>query len=309
MWIISLPLAVAVSKSSDFILNLNRYRNAHFRVLDKAKKEFELVVGPLLTGVPKLSIITLEYVHYHGKGIVPDTNNVLSVEDKFFQDTLVNKGILPDDSPEYIKQTLFRYGGIDKGNPRVDVIIRSAERINNMKFSSTIACSFEDVQEALKTHISTKFPQFGSLDGATFIKGDDGSIEVRFDAEMLPGVKTPTTVTSGKPAKGPTKPDGQTAMAQLRALPNPSPTVVSLSGKAQETSKVSEGTPSPVLVEGASEDTESLFSGGALPPPNSGELAKPTSTVVSGKATSATPEAPPPDEPGIFAAFENLNKQ
>jgi hypothetical protein len=310
MWTISLPLAVAVSKSSDFILNLNRYRNEHFRVLDKAKKEFESVVGPLLSGVPRLRIVTLEYVYYHGKGIVPDTNNVLAVQDKFFQDTLVNNGILPDDSPEYIKQTLFRYGGIDKANPRVDVVIRDVERMNKMKLSSRIVCTPEDVQEAVKALVMAKFPQFGSLEGATFIKGDDGSMEVQFDAEMVSGVKTPLTGSVTKPAgKAPVKPDGATAMAQLRALPNPSPTLVSLPVKAPDATKGPEGSPSPVMVGEASEDQGSLFSGGALPPPNSGVEAKPASTVTSGKASSATPEAPPPGEPGIFDAFEALNNQ
>lgn len=268
------------------------------------------MVGPRLKGVPQLRFITLEYVHYHGKGIVPDTNNVLSVQDKFFLDTLVNNGVLDDDGPKYIKHTMFKYGGIDKNNPRVDVIIRNAERIHDMQFSSTIKCSAEEVQAAVKAAISGRFPQFGSLDGATFIRGDDGSMEVRFDTELVPGSSTPAVTTSTKtPTKAPAKPDGQTAMTALRALPNPSPTVVSLPGKAQDASKAPEGAGSPGSAASVSEEAPSLFSGGALPPPNSGEPAKTVSTTTSGKASSVTPEPPSAAEPGIFDAFEALNTQ
>jgi hypothetical protein len=128
MWLITLPLRVAVSSKTDFILNLNRYRNANHFELHKAKEEFETVVGRLLSGIPHQDKVTLEYVYIHGKGIVPDTNNVLAVVDKFFQDTLVKVGVLDDDGPEIVIATLFRPGIQDPARlGRVEVTIRAVQ--------------------------------------------------------------------------------------------------------------------------------------------------------------------------------------
>ena len=42
------PLEVWVSSNKKFILNLNNYRNTHFRVLTKAKKEYSALLAPQL---------------------------------------------------------------------------------------------------------------------------------------------------------------------------------------------------------------------------------------------------------------------
>ena len=42
---------------------------------------------------------------------------------KFFQDAIVECGLLPDDNVNYIVANSEVYGGIDKDNPRVEAFI------------------------------------------------------------------------------------------------------------------------------------------------------------------------------------------
>lgn len=127
MWTIKLPLSVLVSKNKWFVLNLNHYRNAYFRQLDKAKKEFKERVTPLVRHLPKLDQdgvkIQITYVFYAPKGVVPDLANVCCIVDKFFSDVLVEAGKLEDDNPKVLPHIRFSFGGVDRGNPRVEAII------------------------------------------------------------------------------------------------------------------------------------------------------------------------------------------
>lgn len=273
MWTISLPLAVRVSKKKEFILNLNRYRNAHFQVLSKAKVEFERVVGPRLAGVPRLDRCSLDYVYYHGKGQEPDTNNVLSVVDKFFCDTLVNCRLLEDDSHEYLVDTRFRYGGVDRENPRVDVTIRSTEvtraplpeRKHAMKLTTTVTLSTADVQQALKDFLIKNYPQVSSTDNLVFHLAGDGSYEVRLDRDLSGGAQ-------------------QGAQQSLtRELPSPAPQAVAPAGPPP--------VPSPVLVPGQS--------------PSSASQAAPSGDEL-GHASAETPQAPAPGT-SLFANLPRVS--
>jgi hypothetical protein len=50
---INLPLQVWYSKDKKFILNLNNYRNAYFRVLSIAKKNYTQELLPDLADLPQ----------------------------------------------------------------------------------------------------------------------------------------------------------------------------------------------------------------------------------------------------------------
>lgn len=202
MWTIQLPLSVPVSKKKDFILNLNRYRNAHFQVLNKAKVAFAKIVGRRLHGVPRLTRCTLEYVYYPGTVQASDTNNVCTVTDKFFADTLVSEKKLEDDSPEFLVGTLFRFGSLDRKNPRVDVIIRSAnatplahpepvtESRKAMKITTLITLTASDVETALRKYLTEEGVVAA---GATveLQQAQDGSYEVRLEQSLNEPKETP----------------------------------------------------------------------------------------------------------------------
>ena len=125
MWTIELPLAVQVSSKTWFMLNLNVYRNAHHRTLDKAKKEFTERVMPLVKHLPKLDRVLIAYTLYTPTQRSVDVANVCSIVDKFFSDTLVKAGKLEDDNRKILPIIAFADGGIDNINPRVEANIHS----------------------------------------------------------------------------------------------------------------------------------------------------------------------------------------
>lgn len=209
MWTIVLPTAVAVSKNKSFTINLNAYRNTHYQVLNKAKKEFDRVVKPRLKFVPKLEQCSLEYTYYHGDGKEPDTNNVYAIADKFFCDTLVNAGVLPDDGPKYVRVTTFLPGDRDRDDPRIEVTIRSLNHRRNqdMKETTNIIIEPQDVQQALKDYLVKHRPHLKGVDALMFKTNDDGSYEVRVESSST----APSSDGSARGAKE-TKSKGQVSL-------------------------------------------------------------------------------------------------
>ena len=122
-WIVNSPLSIPISKNKKFALNLNTYRNAHYAILNKAKRLYEDCMSPKLTSIPKLKSCSLIYILYVPTKRKLDVSNVCSVVDKFFSDTLVLNGKLEDDNYHYLKSITYRFGGIDRANPRVEIHI------------------------------------------------------------------------------------------------------------------------------------------------------------------------------------------
>lgn len=54
--------------------------------------------------------------------------NVGAVIDKFFEDCLVSNGIIPDDNSYHVIDTHFRYAGVSKNNPHVDITVTADRR-------------------------------------------------------------------------------------------------------------------------------------------------------------------------------------
>lgn len=125
MWTIDLPLRIPVSKSSEFAVNLNQYRNAHYQILDKAKKNFTALAVEQIKKleIPKLGKCALEYRLYPRTLQLCDVNNICSIADKFFSDSLVEAGVLEDDNYKFISDSRFLFGHVDRQNPRVSVTI------------------------------------------------------------------------------------------------------------------------------------------------------------------------------------------
>lgn len=116
---VPLKLHLPSKKSPYFYLNLNVYRNAHFFMLDKAKKTFEEQVWNQVKHLPKFKWIGLEYTLFPGSKRRVDISNTCCIVDKFFCDTLVNAGIIEDDNSGIVKKINYRFGKVDKENPHV----------------------------------------------------------------------------------------------------------------------------------------------------------------------------------------------
>lgn len=125
---IILPYYIPIGKADKkFYINLNQYRNAHYHTLNSAKIAFKEDIQKQIQQLPRLNTIKLRYNVFAPTKQLIDTNNVASIADKFFCDALVEAGKLEDDNYQYLIFTSFEFGGIDKGNPRVEVEIEETK--------------------------------------------------------------------------------------------------------------------------------------------------------------------------------------
>jgi len=132
---INLPLEVWYSKNKKFILNLNNYRNAYFRILSMAKKSYTDSLMPELTDLPHFTEpVSLTYTYFAKTKRRIDISNPCSIIDKFACDALVKSGILKDDSYEHVNQVIYKFGGFDKENPRCELTVSLASLDNNPGF-------------------------------------------------------------------------------------------------------------------------------------------------------------------------------
>jgi hypothetical protein len=126
---IELPLVVVIPRKRTidkrFPLNLNGYRNAHFHLLDDVKKVYvdhvrESVGTMPVNATPPLSCT---YTIYPRTAQSFDLGNSLCIVQKFAEDALVELGLIPEDNFKVINEVVYRYGCVDKTNPRVELEI------------------------------------------------------------------------------------------------------------------------------------------------------------------------------------------
>lgn len=115
------PLKVLASKVRYFILNLNQYRNTHYRVLNNCKINYKEQMKKQISRSPQFNKVLCVYKVYSGSKRSFDLGNVCSVHEKFFEDAFVELGKLKDDNIDFIPLVIYVGCGIDKDNPRVEV--------------------------------------------------------------------------------------------------------------------------------------------------------------------------------------------
>jgi len=153
MWTINLPVSVPVSKRKRFPLNINHYRNAHHQVLAKAKRAFSEEVYPKLKHLPQLDAVKLTYTLFVGTGHRTDVSNVCAIVDKFFSDVLVTSGRIEDDNYNVVVSVDYRYGGIDKVDPRVEVTVEPVGTIHELTTSKEEEMQITIIQSEIETAI------------------------------------------------------------------------------------------------------------------------------------------------------------
>jgi|TARA_B110000285_G_C15114841_1_gene613440 hypothetical protein len=126
---IELPLEVYYSKNKKFILNLNNYRNAHYRILSSAKKIYAENLVDRISYPMYEEPVRLTYTYFAKSKRRLDVSNPCSVIDKFTCDALVKAGVLEDDSFEHIKEVVYKFGGIDKERPRCELEIAAMTQL------------------------------------------------------------------------------------------------------------------------------------------------------------------------------------
>lgn len=161
MYVISVPISVPVTKKKRFYLNLNQYRNAHHFTLSKAKANYHEVVEPLLKHLPRFGRINLVYTLFTGTEQLCDTSNICSIVDKFFSDVLVACEKIVDDNRKIVLSAHYRWGGVDKHNPRVEVTIvpddvsagKPVTEFNKKESNMQITINQTEIEEAIRNHI------------------------------------------------------------------------------------------------------------------------------------------------------------
>ena len=121
--IINSPLSVPISKNKKFILNLNNYRNAHYNALNIAKKAYLKIIGDQLIKLHFVEKAKVRYKLFPGTRRRTDIGNVISIHKKFFEDAIVDAGIISDDDYKHIIASSESFGEVDKKNPRVEIVI------------------------------------------------------------------------------------------------------------------------------------------------------------------------------------------
>ena len=117
-------IAKPTKTSKNPALSVNWYRNAYYRDSNNAKKEFKHLMRQQLKHFDAIDgKVTIKYVYWSKSTRSSDIDNFVGTVKKFFQDALVECGLLPDDNFNIIVGSSESYGGVDRDNPRVDAYI------------------------------------------------------------------------------------------------------------------------------------------------------------------------------------------
>ena len=119
---LSLPLFITNWSNKRKWLTLNNYRNWHYQVSNDIKRRFKSEVFDKLDFNIK-GKIKIEYFYFAPDKRTRDLMNVISVIDKFFQDAMVDRGCIESDDLSTVVEVNSCYMGIDKLDPRLDVMI------------------------------------------------------------------------------------------------------------------------------------------------------------------------------------------
>lgn len=143
------PLIVSTGKKT-FTLNLNRYRNTHYRVSNVAKKNYkDFMSEQILKLKKKLGTSIFIYTVYKGDNRRFDIGNICAIHEKFFEDAIVELNKLEDDKADIIPMVVYVYGGIDIDNPRVEIEVLPLTKKNITKIKTHINNIVEEVADGI----------------------------------------------------------------------------------------------------------------------------------------------------------------
>lgn len=196
---LKLPMRIRTSRKKVTALNLNVYRNLHYRSLTALKHKFQDHGKKLLRdqGVPPLGRIRLRYQVFAKTKREFDVANICSIVDKFFSDTLQHAGIIEDDNWKFLDDVSFGFGGFTAEEHVLVTITEIEPRKGN---AMRILLDEADIQNALDSFVLNEL----GLEGATGVR-----IEATADGEVTAEVLMGETVepkTPAKPKRGGRKP-------------------------------------------------------------------------------------------------------
>ena len=135
------PLSVPSSKTKNFTLNLNNYRNTHYRELNQAKNNYHYIIWEEIKGLPFFYLpISMKFIWIPGDNRKYDRSNILSIHEKFFMDALVKgnpytfreqKGRilhrseykLEDDNDRFTVSSYYITSAVEPKKARVEIVL------------------------------------------------------------------------------------------------------------------------------------------------------------------------------------------
>lgn len=115
------PACVQLSrkwKAKNYYLNMNNYRNWHYTIQHKTKKEFYKLISKEFESVPKMGYLNqIEYTLIVPTKKKRDRMNVYSVIDKYFCDALQEYKKIEDDSDDFIGDIIIKQSVYMKDKP------------------------------------------------------------------------------------------------------------------------------------------------------------------------------------------------
>lgn len=120
---IYLPDGTKAAPNRKYALNLNIYRNTCPHKLNNMKVKYKTLMAEHLESLPVMGRVHITYKLFVASARKSDISNVCCVVDKFFCDALVSYGVIGDDNYDYLPVIHYEFGGIDRKNPRVEIII------------------------------------------------------------------------------------------------------------------------------------------------------------------------------------------
>jgi hypothetical protein len=138
------PMKVLASRRKMLRLNLNEYRNTHYRILNNAKINYKEVMKKQIQKAKRLGKALFVYTVYPGSKRSFDIGNICCIHEKFFEDAFVELGKLEDDNANFLPLVVYMYGGIDKDNPRVDI---EAMELNRESIDKVVEMMYNIIKE------------------------------------------------------------------------------------------------------------------------------------------------------------------
>lgn len=131
MYKITMPVVfkIWVKKPKNISISLNRYRNAHHFTSNNIKKRYKDLVKTKLAPYWKIKLvlpISLVFKYYNGTHRRSDLEWFCAIQNKFFQDALVELGYIEDDNYDFITDIRYIYWWYDKWKAKVEIEIKES---------------------------------------------------------------------------------------------------------------------------------------------------------------------------------------
>lgn len=117
-------------KDKTFLVSLNWYRNAHYHIQNTVKKYYHEVVTEQLNENEAIQGKYKVTYNYFYKNAASDMTNVTPMCSKWINDALQENNIVINDNVKYLVEEIHKVAGVDKDNPRCEVLIEEVPTKN-----------------------------------------------------------------------------------------------------------------------------------------------------------------------------------